>query len=87
MSTELLILLSVAEAVVLVLVLAVALIQLRRRLTTIANALGTLGSALGGIEGQLQMIRPATAAINAPLRAIVGALPGIATKAETVARR
>ncbi len=87
MSTNLLIILSVAEAVVLVAVLAVALVQVRRRLTTIANALGTLGSDLGGIEGQLRMIGPAAAAINSPLRAIVGALPGIAEKAETVARR
>lgn len=86
MSEATLILLTVVEAVVLVLVLAVALLRIRRRLVNIAEALGTLGSALGGIEGRLALIRPAAAKINAPLRAIVGALPGIAEKAEIVAR-
>jgi hypothetical protein len=86
MSTALFILLSVVEAVLLVLVLAVALIQVRRRLTTIAEGLGTLGSALATVESQhLRPLAPAVQAINEQLEVIVGALPGIADKAATVA--
>ena len=43
MSTSLLIVLSVAEAVVLVVVLALALIEIRRRLSSIASDLNDLG--------------------------------------------
>ena len=42
--------LSVAEAAVLVAVLAFALIRIRIRLTRIGEGLGTLGSALAGVE-------------------------------------
>ena len=87
MSTELLIALSVVEAVLLVVVLAVALIVVERRLRRISGALTTLGSALGGVEEQLSGLGPAVLKINAPLEAITGALPGIAGKAAIVARR
>jgi hypothetical protein len=86
MSTDAYIALSVLEAVLLVAVLAVALIQVRRRLENIAGGLETLGGALASIErDHLSLIGPAVAKINDPLSAIVGALPGIAEKAETVA--
>lgn len=87
MSTELLIALSAIEAVLLVVVLALALIAVERRLRRISGALTTLGSALGGVEGQLKRLGPAVLKINAPLEAIAGALPGIAEKAALVARR
>lgn len=86
MSTELYILLSVVEAVLLVVVLALALIRIAQRLNEIAEGLQTLGSALGGVEKDLALIGVVAPAINGPLSDIVDALPGIAEKAETVAR-
>jgi hypothetical protein len=66
MSTSLLIVLSVAEAVVLVVVLALALIEIRRRLNSIAKGLGDLGDALTTVEAEhLRPLRPAVEAINA----------------------
>lgn len=87
MTTELLIALSVVEAVLLVVVLALALIAVERRLRRISEALTTLGSALGGVGGHLRGLGPAVLKINAPLEAIVRALPEIADKADVVARR
>jgi hypothetical protein len=86
MSTTLLIVLSVAEAVVLVVVLALALIEIRRRLTDIAEGLGTLGSALTTVESQhLRPLAPAVKAINEQFKGIIGLMPGVAEKAATVA--
>ena len=87
MSTELLIILSVVEAILLVVVLAIALVLIRRRLNTIAAGLATLGSALGGVEKDLVLIGLAVPRINQPLSEIIEVLPGIAEKAEAVARR
>ncbi len=87
MSTDLLIGLSITEAVLLVLVLVVALGQVERRLRTASSSLAQLGSNLGDVEGQLGGLAPAVLNINAPLRSIAGALPRIAEMAETVARR
>ncbi|MGI8749540.1 MAG: hypothetical protein ACR2J6_03170 [Thermoleophilaceae bacterium] len=86
MSTATYILLSVAEAVVLVVVLALALIRISQRLNEIASGLQALGSALGGVEKNLALIGVVAPKINGPLSDIVDALPGIAAKAETVAR-
>ncbi len=87
MSTELFVILSVVEAVLLVVVLAIALIRIRQRLNAIAASIDTFGSGLGGIEKDLVLIGLAVPRINKPLTEIVAALPGIAEKAETVARR
>ena len=88
MSTSLLIVLSVAEAVVLVVVLALALIEIRRRLLVISEGLADLGSALEGVEAQhLRPLEGAVMAINAQFDIILGALPGIARKARVVAER
>ena len=87
MSTELLIILSVVEAVLLVVVLALALIRITQRLEEIAGGLTTLGSALAGSEQDLVLIGLAVPRINDPLSEIVAALPGIAEKAEAVAGR
>jgi len=87
-STPLLIILSVAEAALLVLVLAVALTRIRQRLERIADGLGTLGSALAGVErGHLRPLGAAVQAINAQFDVILGALPAIAAKAAIVADR
>ena len=86
MSTNLLIVLSVAEAVVVVVVLALALIQIRRLLNSIAEDLGTLGSALTTVESEhLRPLRPAVEAINAQFEGIIGLMPGVAEKAAIVA--
>ena len=86
MSTSLLIALSVAEAAVLVVVLALALIEIRRRLTAIAEGLSTLGAALTSVESEhLRPLAPAVRAINDQFSAIIGLMPGVAEKAATVA--
>jgi hypothetical protein len=86
MSTSLLIVLSVVEAVLLVVVLALALIEIRRRLTTIADGLETLGSALTTVESEhLRPLRPAVEAINDAFSRIIGLMPGVAAKAAIVA--
>ena len=86
MSTNLLIVLSVAEAVILVVVLALALIEIRRLLNSIAEDLGALGSALTTVEAEhLRPLRPAVEAINAQFEGIIGLMPGVAEKAAIVA--
>jgi hypothetical protein len=86
MSTSLLIVLSVAEAAILVVVLALALIEIRRRLESIANDLGELGAALGTVEEEhLRPLRPALEAINAQFDGIIGLMPSVAKKAAIVA--
>jgi hypothetical protein len=88
MSTSLLIVLSLAEAVVLVVVLALALIEIRRRLDEIAEGLGTLGTALSTVESEhLRPLRPAVEAINEQFTGIIELMPGVADKAAIVATR
>ncbi len=89
MSTnDALVLISVVLAAVVVLVLAVALIQVRRGLESISEGLATLSSALTGVEAEhLRPLEPAVTAINAQFDTILGALPGIASKAAVVAER
>ncbi|HWF51076.1 MAG TPA: hypothetical protein VG294_10585 [Solirubrobacteraceae bacterium] len=87
-STHVLILLSVVLTVGVVLVLAVALIEVRARLQRIASGLERLESALQGVESQhLRPLDGAVRAINDQFEIILGALPGIARKAGIVARR
>jgi threonine/homoserine efflux transporter RhtA len=87
-TTDVLVLLSVVLAVVVVGVLAVALIEVRRRLQSISTGLAALGSALTTVEAQhLRPLEPAVKAINAQFEIILGALPGIARKAAVVAER
>lgn len=88
MSTDAYIVLSVVLAVVVVAVLAVALIKVRQDLEAISDGLGTLGSALSGVESEhLRPLEPAVKAINAQFDVILGALPDIARKAAIVAER
>jgi uncharacterized membrane protein len=87
-STHVLVLLTVVLTVVVVGVVAVALIEVRKRLTSISEGLATLGSALQGVESQhLRPLEDAVKAINAQFEIILGALPGIARKAAVVADR
>ncbi len=86
--THVLILLSVVLAVGVVLVLAVALIEVRKGLTRISAGLATLGSALQGVEAEhLRPLEGAVTAINHQFDVILGAMPGIARKAAIVAER
>jgi uncharacterized membrane protein len=87
-SNDVLVLLSVLLALVVVGVLAGALILVRQGLTRISEGLATLGSALEGVEAEhLRPLEPAVKAINAQFDTILGALPGIASKAAVVAER
>jgi hypothetical protein len=88
MSSSTLTVLSVLLAVVIVVVLAAALIRIRLKLESTSTTLATLASALEGVESDhLRPLEPAVKAINAQFDVIVGALPGIASKAAVVAER
>jgi hypothetical protein len=52
----------------------------------IAAGIARLGAALRGVQQDVELIGEAVPAINRPLGTIAGALPGIAEKAERVAR-
>jgi hypothetical protein len=87
-TTHVLVLLSVVLAVVVVLVLALALLEVRRGLTRISQGLAALAAALQGVESDhLRPLEAAVKAINAQFDVILGALPGIASKAAIVAER
>ena len=88
MSSDTLTVLTVLLAVVVIVVLAVALIMIQRGLAAISAGLATLNSALEDVESQhLRPLEGAVTAINAQFDVILGALPGIARKAATVAER
>jgi hypothetical protein len=88
MSQNTLIVLSVLLAVVVVAVLAAALIVIRRSLERSSQGLATLASALETVESEhLRPLEPAVQAINAQFDIILGAMPGIASKAAIVAER
>ena len=81
-------LMSVLLAAVVIVVLAAALIEVRRSLRATAQNLSTLADALEGVEQEhLKPLEPAVKAINAQFDIILSALPGIAAKAALVAER
>jgi hypothetical protein len=80
--------LSIVEPILLVVILAIALRQVQKRLTTISEGLGTLGGALATVESQhLRPLAKLVADINGPLNTINATLPGIAAKAALVVRK
>ena len=82
------VLIAIILAVVVVAVLALALIEIRRRLLSISSGLATLSGALEGVEAEhLAPLGPAVEAINAQFEIITGALPEIGRKAAIVAER
>ncbi len=88
MSTDLMIALSVAEAVALVLILAVALTRVRQGLSGISGGLTALAGALATVESQhLRQLGSVVAQINARFATILSVLPGIAAKAAFVVRK
>ena len=88
MSTSTLVVLSVLLALVVIAVLALALIEVRRRLASISGNLATLAGALETVESEhLRTLEPSVRAINEQFDVILGALPGIGAKAALVAER
>jgi hypothetical protein len=88
MSTDAMIALSVAETVLLVIVLAIALTRVRQGLAGISSGLTTLAGALATVESQhLRIIGPVVAQINERFSTILSVLPGIAAKAAFVVRK
>jgi hypothetical protein len=88
MSTSTLVVLSVILALIVIGVLALALIEVRRRLASISGNLATLAGALEMVESEhLRTLEPSVRAINAQFDVILGALPGIGRKAALVAER
>jgi hypothetical protein len=88
MSTSTLVVLSVLLALVVIAVLALALIEVRRRLASISGNLATLAGALETVESEhLRTLEPSVRAINAQFEVILSALPGIGRKAALVAER
>jgi hypothetical protein len=88
MSTELMIILSMAAPALLVVVLATGLYWVGKRLEIISEGLGTLGGALATVESQhLRPLFGLVADVNGPLKIIVDTLPVIAGKARLVVRK
>jgi hypothetical protein len=88
MSTELMIVLSMLEAVLLVVILGTGLFWVAKRLEIISDGLGTLGGALATVESQhLRPLFKLAADVNGPLKIIVDTLPVIAGKARLVVRK
>jgi len=88
MSTHVLVILSVVLAAVVAAVLVTALILVRRGLESVSGNLNTLAGALEMVESEhLRTLEPSVVAINAQFETILGALPGIASKAAVVAER
>ena len=77
MSTELMIAASVAETLLLVIILVVALTRVRQGLAGISGGLTALAGALATVESQ----------INQRFATILSVLPGIAAKAAFVVRK
>jgi uncharacterized protein YoxC len=85
MSTELLVILTVVEIVALVVVLALFVILITRRLRSLANTLRQVsGGVIGAIQGDVCLVGAGAAILNRKLNAIAGALPAIAAKAESL---
>jgi hypothetical protein len=88
MSTDTMIVLSVIEPVLLVVILAIGLNQVQKRLNIISNGLGDLGGMLATVESQhLRPLSKLVADVNGPLNTINATLPGIAAKAALVVRK
>ncbi len=81
----LLVVLTVAEILILIVVLAAYLVAIASRLASIADYFAKVTFGVRAIESQTAAIGPAVTRINEELQAVVGALPGIAEKAEQVA--
>lgn len=86
MSVTLLVVLTVIEIVALVAVLAVYVVLVTRRLRSVAGNLARVAFGVRAVETQVKVIEPAALRVNAALQDMSAALPGIAQKAERLAR-
>jgi uncharacterized protein YoxC len=85
MSTSLLVILTVVEIVALVVVLALFVIAITRRLRSIATALGEVsGGVIRAIQGDVFLVGAGAAILNRKLDVIANALPAVAEKAESL---
>jgi uncharacterized protein YoxC len=85
MSTALLVILTVVEIVALVVMLALFVILITRRLRSVANTLGQVSrGVIRAIQGDVCLVGAGAAILNRKLNAIAGALPAIAEKAESL---
>ncbi|MDX6706765.1 MAG: hypothetical protein QOI48_2611 [Solirubrobacteraceae bacterium] len=88
MSTDTLVALSVAEALLLVIVLAISLTRVRQGLAGISSGLTALAGALATVESQhLRQLGSVVGQINERFTTILSVLPGIAAKAAFVVRK
>lgn len=86
MSFATLITLTVIEIVALVVVLAIFLIMLTRRLHSIAHGLSKVAWGVRAVETEVGTIGPAVTQVNGVLRELTDdMLPGVAAKAERLA--
>lgn len=85
--TRLLVVLTVAEVVLVVAVLAYYLIQLTREARGISATLGRVAFGVRAVESQTRPIGPGVLRINSLLAEIEAALGPLADKAEDAARR
>jgi hypothetical protein len=80
--------LSVAEALLLVLILSIALTRVRQELAAISSGLTSLAGALATVESQhLRPLGTVVGQINERFATILSVLPGIAAKAAFVVRK
>lgn len=84
MSTELLVILTVIEIVALVVVLALFVILITRRMRSVADTLGKASQVVGTIQGGVCLVGAGAAYLNHRLNFLEGALPAIAEKAESL---
>lgn len=85
MSTALLVILTVVEILALVVVLALFVIAITRRLRSIATALGEVSDGvIRSIQGDVCLVGAGAAILNRKLDAIASALPAIAERAESL---
>ncbi len=88
MSTDTMIAVSVAEALLLVVILAIALTRVRQGLNGISGGLTALAGALATVESQhLRPLGMVVGQINERFATILSVLPGIAAKAAFVVRK
>ena len=84
MSTALLVTLTVVEIVALVIVLALFVIAITRRLRSLTDTLAQASGDIRSIQGNVFLVGAGAAILNRKLNAIAGALPAIAEKAESL---
>ena len=85
MSTTLLIVLTVAEVVALVAVLAAYLLVVARKLRSVSGTLAKVAFGVRAVERQLSGIGPAMAEVNYELEQLAELLPRAAARAERAA--